>query len=107
MSKFMKVLKKFAFVDQLYKEEDPIKTTFMLRVTARIIVIRFPGQERITLIAKELTETFKNSYMVYNLSEHKYDTSHFNHNVIEYYFPGGPVPPLHTLFEFCQNVFSC
>ena len=44
--------------------------------------------------------------MIYNLSEHKYETSYFNHNVIEYHFPGLPIPPLHTLFEFCQNMYN-
>jgi len=39
--------------------------------------------------------------MIWNLSEHNYDTVPFNNNVIEYYFPGLPVPPLRALFEFC------
>ena len=49
-------------------------------------------------MAKHLKKFHKDQYMIWNLSEKKYDVSKFDNNVIEFSFPGYPAPPLEQLF---------
>lgn len=60
----------------------------------------------ITKIADYLNSKHQSHYLVYNLSEYKYDYSFFNQSVMEYSFPGLPCPPLDMLFMICTSIQS-
>ena len=41
---------------------------------------------------------------VWNLSDESYDGGVFEHNVLEFGFPGLPAPPLVMLFRICLSI---
>eukprot|EP00347_Sterkiella_histriomuscorum_P007642 403348134 len=75
-------------------------------LTEKILFAPFPEDKLIAKIAKYLNEKHANQYIVYNLSEHKYDNSYFNNSVMEYSFPGLPCPPLDVMFMICSSMQS-
>lgn len=93
------------------KEPPKKKETKMLRgiegffyLTERVLMSPFPGEEIIGDVAGHLNEAHENHYLVYNLSEYKYDYSLFNAAVMEYSFPGLPCPSLDSLFVICTSM---
>jgi len=50
-------------------------------LTEKIIIAPFPDEKIIGKMANYLNENHPNQYIVYNLSEHKYDNSYFNNSV--------------------------
>ncbi len=56
-------------------------------VRERIFLMSFPSEDKIKELGEWLNKTYSDKYLVYNLSEHKYDTSHFQNQVrISNYF---------------------
>lgn len=52
-------------------------------LTEKIILAPYPDSKVIEKIANYLNQKHANQYIMYNLSEHKYDNSHFNNSVIQ------------------------
>ena len=73
-------------------------------VTPRLILMPFPSPELIYILAAYLTTHYNKKYMIWNLSEHTYDHTPFNSQVIDYVFVGYPNPPLDMLFATCTSV---
>lgn len=95
------------------KEPPKKKETKMLRgvegfyyLTERVLMSPFPGEDGIGDIAGHLNEAHENHYLVYNLSEYKYDYNMFKAAVMEYSFPGVPCPSLDSLFMICTSMQS-
>ena len=61
------------------KEINNIKGFFYL--TERIMIAPFPDEEHIEMIAEYLNEKHYNHYLIYNMSEHKYDNAYFQNSV--------------------------
>jgi hypothetical protein len=89
----------------------------IIEITDRIIVIPFPAKEKIKDLAKYFNTKYAHNYLIYNLSEHKYDTSPFKNQVsssilnflnqvIEYSFAGYPCAPLEILFLILKEIES-
>jgi hypothetical protein len=51
-------------------------------LTEKILMCPYPEESLIEKVANYMNETHANHYIVYNLSEHKYDNSYFNNSVI-------------------------
>ena len=64
----------------------------------------YPEEASIKEISQNVRLTFGFNYMIYNLSETKYSTDHFNKQVCEYVFPGFPCPPLETIFIILKDL---
>jgi len=83
-------------------------------VTRRIIVMGLPaskprrkrGENDIRSVAEYFRQAHKGRFMIWNLSEKRYDTKLFDEHVIEYRFPGYPAPPLKVLFQLCTSIES-
>ena len=93
------------------KEPGKKKEAKMLRgtegfyyLTERVLMSPFPSEDFIEEIADYLNKTHENHYLVYNLSEYKYDYALFQAAVMEYSFPGLPCPSLDSLFVICTSM---
>eukprot|EP00742_Colponemidia_sp_Colp-10_P005471 GILJ01005846.1.p1 GENE.GILJ01005846.1~~GILJ01005846.1.p1 ORF type:complete len:443 (+),score=58.40 GILJ01005846.1:40-1368(+) len=77
-----------------------------LYVTDRVLAMAYPSPNRIEKYSKFLLEAHGGKFMVWNLSEKKYNTALFDGQVIEFNFPGYPAPPLDLLFKICNSIKS-
>ncbi|GBL99826.1 Tensin-1 [Araneus ventricosus] len=82
-------------------------------VTERIIVITFPQTETDATYKNNLKEVTRmlrtkhgTNYMVFNLSEKRYDLAKFNNRVFEFGWPPNLAPPLERLCSICKSVDS-
>eukprot|EP00002_Diphylleia_rotans_P037470 TRINITY_DN8368_c0_g1_i1.p1 TRINITY_DN8368_c0_g1~~TRINITY_DN8368_c0_g1_i1.p1 ORF type:complete len:640 (+),score=139.03 TRINITY_DN8368_c0_g1_i1:53-1972(+) len=80
-------------------------------VTDRIVAMGFPGsglegtyRNNIDSVSRFLNEKLGASYMVFNLSDRKYDYSKFNFQVVDCGFWDHHPPPLKMLFEICHRI---
>mmetsp|Transcript_46 Transcript_46/g.65 ORF Transcript_46/g.65 Transcript_46/m.65 type:complete len:690 (+) Transcript_46:1-2070(+) len=82
-----------------------VEFTFL---TERIIAMPLPGRggHTIEAVSEKLNQMYGDRFMVYNISEEKYDYSVFNDQVLEFNFPGHPAPPLGLLFRICSSIES-
>ncbi len=55
---------------------------YFVEIYPRVIWMPFPAQENIEIIGDFLNTNFANNYFVWNISEHSYDTSIFNDQVM-------------------------
>ncbi len=53
-----------------------------------------------------LKERHPDAYLVFNLSNRKYDYKKFENRVIEYDWEDHHAPALHILFDICQKMFD-
>ncbi|CAM9796205.1 unnamed protein product, partial [Phaeothamnion confervicola] len=56
------------------------------------------------VVATLLKHRHRGKYMIWNISEEKYDYSKFEDQVLEFRFPGYPAPPLGLLFKMCASI---
>jgi len=79
-------------------------------ITDRVIIMGFPAGPRhgnsAKTIAEFLNKRHGNDYMVWNISERKYDTSFYKGQVMEFSFPGYPAPPIGMLFKLVMGMES-
>ncbi|XP_054722320.1 tensin-1-like, partial [Uloborus diversus] len=82
-------------------------------VTERIIVVVFPKTESDVTYKNNLKEVTRmlrtkhgTSYMVFNLSEKRYDLAKFNNRVLEFGWPQNLAPPLERLCSICKSIDS-
>ncbi|KFM74955.1 Tensin-1, partial [Stegodyphus mimosarum] len=82
-------------------------------VTERIIVIVFPRTEPDTTYKSNLKDVTRmlrtkhgTNYMVFNLSEKRYDLAKFNNRVLEFGWPQNLAPPLERLCSICKSIDS-
>ena len=68
--------------------------------------MQYPDQDTIQSVSEYLNNTFGYNYIIYNVSEYKYDATLFNNQVIEFTFPGYPNPPLETYFFMIKEIDS-
>ena len=80
------------------------QSSSFITVTPRVLATCLP--KNVAQFATSLNERFGEKYLVYNLSEKKYDSQPFQGNVVEYSFPGHSSPPLGLLFELCLSLES-
>ena len=73
-------------------------------ITPRLLISALPSD--LASFASGLNERYGEKYIVYNLSEKKYDSGAFQGTVVEYSFPGHSSPPLGLLFELCLSIES-
>lgn len=79
-------------------------------VTENLLAMPFPESSGSLLgspihnLAAFLLATHSDKFMVWNLSDRKYDTSVFKDQVIEFSFPGYPAPPLDRIFAICKSI---
>jgi hypothetical protein len=91
MSVFGKLLKKFKFKDKSDNEaeEEPILASEVVLppdvnfITPRILVTPFPSDDQIRALSRYFNATYKNKYMVWNLSEYLYNPEPFDNQVID------------------------
>ena len=55
-------------------------------------------------IAGYLNTMYSKKYMVWNLSEHLYNSDIFNTQVLDFVFVGYPNPPLHEIFAIFNSI---
>jgi len=59
----------------------------LIFIYPRIFWMTYPSKEKIEELSKTLETRFpKGSYYIWNVSEHKYDTSYFNNQVTRLFF---------------------
>ncbi|EGC40549.1 hypothetical protein DICPUDRAFT_25009 [Dictyostelium purpureum] len=83
-------------------------------ITERVIAMSFPAdgvesayRNSIYDVSKMLNENHKNNYLIYNLSERKYDYSLFNKSVVDWCgFPDHHAPPLGLLFKIVKTIYD-
>ncbi|KDO24406.1 hypothetical protein SPRG_09795 [Saprolegnia parasitica CBS 223.65] len=85
-------------------------------VTENLVAMGFPTKGQcnrgpirdnpIDAVASVLNSKHKGHYMIWNLSEEGYDYNYFDNQVLEFYFPGHPAPPLGLLFKICASIES-
>ncbi|OQR81118.1 phosphatidylinositol-3,4,5-trisphosphate 3-phosphatase [Achlya hypogyna] len=93
-----------------------INTLNFTYVTENLIAMGFPTKTHgsrgairenpIDAVASILNTRHKGHYMIWNLSEEGYDYNYFDNQVLEFYFPGHPAPPLGLLFKICSSIES-
>ncbi|EAL62502.1 hypothetical protein DDB_G0289979 [Dictyostelium discoideum AX4] len=83
-------------------------------ITERVIAMSFPAdgvesayRNSIYDVSKLLNTSHKDHYLIYNLSERKYDYSLFNGMVLDWCgFPDHHAPPLGLLFKIVMTIYS-
>ena len=60
----------------------------------------------ITQVSKYLNLRHKSSYLIFNVSERKYDTAFFSGQVVDMGFPDHHAPPLDVLWTICHSMHS-
>jgi len=58
------------------------------------------------MLASYLNSKYPENYLIFNVSEHTYNTKLFNNQVVEYTFPGYPCLPLEAAFTICKEMDS-
>ncbi|EDO45782.1 predicted protein [Nematostella vectensis] len=82
-------------------------------ITERIIAMSFPGtglestyRNNLRDVAKMLQRKHQDKYMVFNLSERRYDISKLNHQVLDFGWPDHLAPPLERLCSIIKSIDS-
>ncbi|XP_078345684.1 tensin-3-like isoform X5 [Oculina patagonica] len=82
-------------------------------ITDRIIAMSFPGsglettyRNNLREVAKMLQTNHQDKYMVFNLSERRYDISKLNHQVLDFGWPDHLAPPLERLCSIIKSIDS-
>ncbi|XP_071033229.1 tensin-2 isoform X30 [Parasteatoda tepidariorum] len=82
-------------------------------VTERIIVVVFPRTESEATYKNNLKEVTRmlrtkhgTNYMVFNLSEKRYDLAKLNQRVLDFGWPQNLAPPLERLCSICKSIDS-
>ncbi|XP_044183466.1 tensin-like isoform X3 [Acropora millepora] len=82
-------------------------------ITERIIAMSFPGsglettyRNNLREVAKLLQRNHQDKYMVFNLSERRYDISKLNHQVLDFGWPDHLAPPLERLWSIIKSIDS-
>lgn len=82
-------------------------------ITDRIIAMSFPGsglettyRNNLREVAKMLQSNHQDKYMVFNLSERRYDISKLNHQVLDFGWPDHLAPPLERLCSIIKSIDS-
>ncbi|KAK5579463.1 hypothetical protein RB653_009146 [Dictyostelium firmibasis] len=83
-------------------------------ITERVIAMSFPAdgvesayRNSIYDVSKLLNTAHRDHYLIYNLSERKYDYSLFNGKVLDWCgFPDHHAPPLGLLFKIVMTIYS-
>ena len=100
--------------------EEEIKAMDLHYVTPSLVSMAFPLDPKlkasgackasrgndINTIANALRQRHSGHFMIWNLSEEVYDYGRFDNQVLEYFFPGHPAPPLGLLFKICTSIDS-
>ena len=68
--------------------------------------MNYPEEDTIKQISQSIGQSFGFNYIIYNLSERKYNAEYFNNQVIDFVFPGFPNPPLETFFVILKELDS-
>ena len=72
-----------------------------------MVLIPFPSSERQQAIADYLNIKFgSHNYLVFNVSEHSYNSKIFNNQVVDFTFPGLPCLPLEAVFTLLKQIDS-
>ena len=77
---------------------------YFTKIRERLLISPFPLPNIMYDLAKYLNFTYAQNYRIYNLSEYHYDTTLFNHQVVEYVFTGYPCMSLKTSFCLCEEI---
>ncbi|XP_073230712.1 tensin-3-like isoform X7 [Porites lutea] len=82
-------------------------------ITDRIIAMSFPAsglettyRNNLREVAKLLQKNHQDKYMVFNLSERRYDISKLNHQVLDFGWPDHLAPPLERLCSIIKSIDS-
>ncbi|KAJ7389211.1 Tensin-3 [Desmophyllum pertusum] len=82
-------------------------------ITDRIIAMSFPGsglettyRNNLREVARMLQTNHQDKYMVFNLSERRYDISKLNHQVLDFGWPDHLAPPLERLCSIIKSIDS-
>mmetsp|Transcript_43343 Transcript_43343/g.135764 ORF Transcript_43343/g.135764 Transcript_43343/m.135764 type:complete len:412 (-) Transcript_43343:603-1838(-) len=92
----------------------------MVYITPNIVAMGFPldqvrrkdGKTKasrgndINVVANYLRLKHPGRFMIWNVSEDTYDYVRFENQVLEFFFPGHPAPPLGLLFKICTSMDS-
>ncbi|XP_022798833.1 tensin-like isoform X3 [Stylophora pistillata] len=85
----------------------------MTYITDRIIAMSFPAsglettyRNNLREVAKMLQTNHQDKYMVFNLSERRYDISKLNHQVLDFGWPDHLAPPLERLCSIIKSIDS-
>lgn len=73
-------------------------------VTPRVLVMPYPAEDCEPVLATYLNSVYQKQYLIFNISEHTYNTRPFHGQVIDHCFSGLPTPPLETLFSVCVSI---
>jgi hypothetical protein len=63
-------------------------------------------KNQVEAVACFLKTHHPNAFLLFNLSEERYDYGPFDDQVLEFSFPGHPAPPLGMLFKICFSIES-
>ena len=66
--------------------------------------MEYPDESIKAQISEYLNTAFTTHYIIYNVSEQKYDPVKFNFQVVDFVYPGFPNPPLEMLFVIAMNI---
>lgn len=69
-------------------------------------MLPFPSEDFASALALYLNTKYGENYLIFNISEHPYDSAIFSSQVADYTFPGYPCPPLEALFLLCHELDS-
>jgi hypothetical protein len=92
MSMFINLLKKLHFIDEEITETDevPVLSSDSSQlppdvnfISPRILVIPYPSENKVDELATYFNISYKNKYMVWNLSEYLYNPERFDNQVID------------------------
>jgi hypothetical protein len=64
----------------------------------------FPTTDRLPILAQYLDDHFFGKYMVWNLSEHSYETDAFGDQVIDVLNLGYPCPTMEQVLVTCNSI---
>lgn len=62
------------------------------------------NENHINRVSQFFEKYHQDQYMIWNISEKKYDYEKFNNQVIEVNFPGYPAPPLEQMMQLCTSI---
>ena len=77
---------------------------YLHQITKRIFTMPFPTDDITKPLSRTLNQLFGYNYIIYNLSEHKYNPEPFNNQVIDFVFPGFPCPSLENIFIILKEL---
>ena len=62
------------------------------------------GQVELATVATHLNNRLGTRYLIINLSDLPYDCSAFRGDLLEFFFPGYPAPPIKTIVQMCVAI---